>query len=318
MPRQHYGPEAKKQTKRLLEALLAYANHELENCERIQIKFNWKTDSELVVETKVRFLEELTAKAQPDGKLKKQQIKEALHRLEKFLEILEDNRATTQGSEDWHFTLKLWHRRYDKEANLKRFDVEWEHRRPEKFKQVTGEEFKAIVPNPSPPWQAPKHPLKSVALLEVPEGPVALDSAFYVDRPPIESRSCQTITQAGALIRIKAPRQMGKTSLLDRIVDRAVNEGYRTVRLNLLQAEGAVFSSLDKFLRWFCACVSHKLNLPSQLGDYWDEDRGSIVNCTTYFEAHLLEQIDSPLVLALDEVDRVFQSAEIAQGFFPC
>jgi hypothetical protein len=317
MPRQHYGPEAKKQTKRLLEALLAYANHELENCERIQIKFNWKTDSELVVETKVRFLEELTAKAQPDGKLKKQQIKEALHRLEKFLEILEDNRATTQGSEDWHFTLKLWHRRYDKEANLKRFDVEWEHRRPEKFKQVTGEEFKEIVPNPSPPWQAPKHPPKSVALLDVPDGPVPLDSAFYVDRPPIESRSCQTITQAGALIRIKAPRQMGKTSLLDRIVDRAVKEGYRTVRLNLLQAEGAVFTSLDKFLRWFCACVSHKLQLPSQLGDYWDEDRGSIVNCTTYFEAHLLEQIDSPLVLALDEVDRVFQSAEIAQGFFP-
>ncbi|HEY9613715.1 AAA-like domain-containing protein [Allocoleopsis sp.] len=317
MPRQHYGPEAKKQTKRLLEALLAYANHELENCERIQIKFNWKTDSELVVETKVRFLEELTAKAQPDGKLKKEQIKEALHRLEKFLEILEDNRATTQGSEDWHFTLKLWHRRYDKEANLKRFDVEWERRRPEKSKQVTGEDLKESVPHPSPPWQASKHPPKSIPVPEVPEGPVALTSIFYVDRPPIESRSCQTITQAGALIRIKAPRQMGKTSLLDRIVDRAVNEGYRTVRLNLLQAEGAVFSSLDKFLRWFCACVSHKLNLPSQLGDYWDEDRGSIVNCTTYFEAHLLEQIDSPLVLALDEVDRVFQSAEIAQGFFP-
>ncbi len=37
---------------------------------------------------------------------------------------------------------------------------------------------------------------------------------------------------------------------------------------------------------------------------------------TTYFEAHLLEQIDRPLVLALDNVDCVFQSPEIAQGFF--
>jgi hypothetical protein len=327
MPRQHYGPEAKKQTKRLLEALVAYANHELENCDsegasqkhRLQIKFNWKTDNELVVETKVRFLEELMAKAQPDGKLKKEQIKEALHRLEKFLEILEDNRATKQGAEDWHFRLKLWHKRHDKEANLRQFDIEWERRR--------GDLPLEAMPEIPPPQKATDRSLKSAIApfaavpeaiaTEIPEGPVALNSIFYVDRPPIESRSCETITQAGALIRIKAPRQMGKTSLLDRIVDRAAKEGYRTVRLNLLQAEGAVFSRLDKFLRWFCACVSHKLQLPAQLSNYWDEDRGSIVNCTTYFEVHLLEQIDAPLVLALDEVDRVFQSAEIAQGFFP-
>ena len=315
MPRAHYGPEAKKQTKRLLEALLAYANHELENCERIQIRVNWKTENQLVVRTKVRFLEELTA--QSNGKLTKEQIKEALKRLEDFLEILEDNRPTTQGSEDWHFTLKLWHRRHDKEANLKQFDLEWERRRPEKSKQVTGEESKEPVPNTPPARQVPEPYRKLVDVLEVPEGSVALSSAFYVERPPIESRACETITQTGALIRIKAPRQMGKTSLLDRIVDSAVKQGYRTVRLNLLQAEGSVFSSLDKFLRWFCACVSHKLQLPSQLSEYWDEDRGSIVNCTTYFEAHLLEQISSPLVLALDEVDRVFQSSEVAQGFFP-
>ncbi len=110
---------------------------------------------------------------------------------------------------------------------------------------------------------------------------------------------------------------MGKTSLLNRIVDRAAKLDYRTVRLNLLQAEGEVFGSLNEFLRWFCTCVSKKLQFPSALSDYWDEDRGSIVNCTTYFEAHLLEQIKCPLVLALDEVDRVFQSPEIAQGFFP-
>src|SRR4028118_168185 len=182
MPRAHYGPEAKKQTKRLLEALLAYANHELENCERIQIRVNWKTENQLVVRTKVRFLEELTAKS--NGKLTKEQIKEALKRLEDFLEILEDNRPTTQGSEDWHFTLKLWHRRYDKEANLKQFDLEWERRRPEKSKQVTGEEFKESVPDTPPVWQASEHRPKLVDVLEVPEGSVALSSAFYVERPP--------------------------------------------------------------------------------------------------------------------------------------
>jgi hypothetical protein len=123
--------------------------------------------------------------------------------------------------------------------------------------------------------------------------------------------------QAGALIRIKAPRQMGKTSLLDRIVAYAAQQNYRTVRLNLLQADSEIFSNLEKFLRWFCTYVSKKLQFPTQLSEYWDEERGSIVNCTTYFEAHLLEQIDTPLLLALDEVDRIFQFPEITQGFFP-
>jgi hypothetical protein len=325
MPTVSYGPRVKQRTKRLLEALLAYANHELENCLseaawqklHLEIPVKWQTEKRLVVETKVRILEELTALDRYNGKLDNDEIKEALHRLEDFLEILEDNRTKTQGADDWHFTLTLWYGRHDTEANLRRFDVEWERRRPEKSKQVTGEESLRTVPDTLPPRQAPEYYPKPVTGPEVPEGPVAMSSVCYVERPPIESRCYETVSQTGALIRIKAPRQMGKTSLLDRIVDRAAKQGYRTVRLNLLQADGEKFSSLDKFLRWFCACVSQKLQLPAQLNDYWDEDRGSIVNCTTYFEEHLLEQIDSPLVLALDEVDWVFQSSEIAQGFFP-
>ncbi|WP_322744287.1 MULTISPECIES: AAA-like domain-containing protein [unclassified Coleofasciculus] len=153
--------------------------------------------------------------------------------------------------------------------------------------------------------------------LELPHGPVKLDSEFYVERSPIEERCYETIRQAGALIRIKAPRQMGKTSLLDRIVEYAEQQGYQTIRINLLQAKGDVFRSLNKFLRWFCACMSSKVKLDAQLDEYWDCDRGSIVNCTTYVQEHLLEQLNSPVVLALDEADRVFQSPEIAQGFFP-
>ncbi len=315
MARPSYGFKVKQRTKRLLEALLAYANDELDN--NLQIDFNWKAENQLVVETKVRILEELTALDPYNGKLDNNEIKEALHRLKDFLKILEDNRIRTQGSEDWHFTLNLWHRRHDIAANLRRLDEEWELRRPEKSKQVTGEEPLTPVLGTPPAWQTPKCRSKPVNGLELPEGPVPLDSIFYVERPPIESRCYETIIQPGALIRIKAPRQMGKTSLLNRIVDHATKQGYRTVRLNLLQAGGEVFGNLNEFLRCFCACVSQKLKLPSQLNDYWDEDRGSIVNCTTYFEEHLLEQINSPLVLALDEVDRVFQSSEIAQGFFP-
>ncbi len=110
MGRLNYGPLGKKRTKRLLEALLAYANDELEDGAYLDIKYRWQSENQLVVETKVRVLEELTALDQYPDKLTKEQIKESLQLLRKFLEILQDNRAATQGSEDWHFTLKLWHR----------------------------------------------------------------------------------------------------------------------------------------------------------------------------------------------------------------
>ncbi|MBD2731297.1 AAA-like domain-containing protein [Nostoc sp. FACHB-892] len=147
------------------------------------------------------------------------------------------------------------------------------------------------------------------------EAPVPLNSCFYVERPPVESDCYQAIRQPGALIRIKAARQMGKTSLLDRILAYAGKQGYRRVRLNLLQVEEAKFSDLDKFLRWFCTYISDKLQSSHQLNDYWNEDRGSMTSCTRYFEV-LLRQEDNPLVLGLDGIDRVFQHPEVTQDFF--
>lgn len=151
-------------------------------------------------------------------------------------------------------------------------------------------------------------------LPELPEGLVRLGSPLYIQRS-VEARCYTTIAQAGALIRIKAPRQMGKTSLMARIVHHAKTLGYRTVRLNLCQAEEPCATNLNHFLRWFSACLSQKLHLSACLDDYWDTDRGSIFNCTTYVQDHILEQIRDPIVIALDDVDHVFQSPDISQGF---
>jgi DNA-binding CsgD family transcriptional regulator len=151
--------------------------------------------------------------------------------------------------------------------------------------------------------------------VESPEGPVGLDYAFYVDRPPIESRCYATIEQPGCLIRIKAPKRMGKTLLSAKILDYAARQGYRKVYLNLNQAD---FTNLDKFLRWFCLRIGQKLRLPNRLEDYWDERFStSTVNCTEYFEQYLLAETDSPLALCLDEVDLLFSYREIAEGFLP-
>ena len=187
--------------------------------------------------------------------------------------------------------------------------------------EVLGEEvnktnFRAAIERSNIKNNNISNTIKNDFVPEYPKGSVPLNSVFYIQRNLIEERCYDTILQAGSLIRIKAPNQMGKTSLLDRIIAHSNQQDYHTVRLNFLQAETTVFNDLDKFLRWFCAYVSHKLKLPSLLNESWNEYRGSIINCTTYFEDNILVEINNNLVLALDEVDRVFQYPEISQGFF--
>jgi hypothetical protein len=150
-----------------------------------------------------------------------------------------------------------------------------------------------------------------------PSGSVPLDSPFYIERSPFEDRVYQEINKPGALIRIKAPREMGKTSMLLRIIDYGNHQGYNTVTLNLEQVEQSSLSNLNKFLRWLCANIAHQLQLKPMLEEYWDEDLGSKISCTLYLQKYILKSIKTPLILALDEVNQIFEHPQVAKDFLP-
>ncbi|WP_427161651.1 tetratricopeptide repeat protein [Aliinostoc sp. HNIBRCY26] len=120
-----YGAVVQKRVKQLLEKFLVYANGELENSQRFKIVLKWETENIVIVRTQLRVLSELSG-------LTKEQVREALKRLEDFLEILKDEREHEKGSEDWHFRLKFWHDKRDKDRNLRTFDVEWQRQREQK------------------------------------------------------------------------------------------------------------------------------------------------------------------------------------------
>ncbi|NEP09841.1 MAG: TIR domain-containing protein [Symploca sp. SIO2C1] len=157
-------------------------------------------------------------------------------------------------------------------------------------------------------------PLPSVEP-ELPDGSVPLNSPFYVERVPHESRCYEELLKPGALLRIKAPRQMGKTSLMNRILVYAAQQDYKTALLDFQQAEEIVLSDLYKLLRWFCANLTRQLKLEPRLNEYWDDDLGSKMSCTLYIQEYLLEQIKNPIVLALDEVSILFDKPKVAQEF---
>jgi len=152
---------------------------------------------------------------------------------------------------------------------------------------------------------------------EFPGSPLALDSAFYIERTPSDDQCKREVVKPGALIRIRAPQRMGKTSLLNRILATAEASGIYTVRLSLRQAETPVLQSLDSFLQWFCLNLTRRLGLSARLDDYWDGDRfGSLSSCTTYMQSVILDPLPKGLVIGLDDVDWLFEFEAIAQGFF--
>jgi hypothetical protein len=139
----------------------------------------------------------------------------------------------------------------------------------------------------------------------------------YVERPPIEKNCYQNILQPGMLIRIKAPEKMGKSSLLNQILAYAKKQNYQTVRLDFQLLEAEVIEDSSQFLRWLCKKVSKQLKLADQVDENWQGMTPNIL-CTDYFEERLLPNLNSPLALALDNVDRFFEEKYqvVAANFF--
>ena len=141
------------------------------------------------------------------------------------------------------------------------------------------------------------------------------DFTFYIERPPIEERCYSEIVKPGCLLRIKAPWQTGKTELISRVMDYAEQKKYRTVVLNLRDATREDFSNLDKLLQWFCNIIADRLELAASVEEQWHKSIGnSKIKCRSYFEKYVLPG-DTPLALALDDLDRIFPYREIASEF---
>ncbi|WP_013324317.1 AAA-like domain-containing protein [Gloeothece verrucosa] len=148
---------------------------------------------------------------------------------------------------------------------------------------------------------------------ELSEGSVALNSRFYVERHPDELRCYQEITKPGAMVSLKAPKQMGKTSLLNRILAYAASRNYQTVLIDFQKADAEILSDSNKLLRWLCANICRQFEFEVKLDDYWDSDLGSKMSCSLFFQEYLLKQVQTPLVLALEEVNEVFENLSSAR-----
>ncbi|MBD2165866.1 AAA-like domain-containing protein [Calothrix membranacea FACHB-236] len=140
-------------------------------------------------------------------------------------------------------------------------------------------------------------------------------TTIYIERPPIEAKCYEAILQPGALIRIRSPQKMGKTLLLEKLLNHGREEGYRTAKLDLKLADSDILADAKTFLQWLCVDIADSLELEPQLDKYWQDVFGLNKNCTRYFQKYLLAASDHPLVLAIDNFERLFAYPDIFPSF---
>ncbi|MEM6353195.1 MAG: AAA-like domain-containing protein [Cyanobacteria bacterium P01_D01_bin.14] len=165
-------------------------------------------------------------------------------------------------------------------------------------------------PTPLPPPQPAAQPIKAappVGILELPEGTMDTESAFYIERD-CDAVALSTIQRQGVTITIKGPRQMGKSSLLNRTMTAAAEAGKQVAFLDFQLFDRAALQDADEFYQQFCFWLTDELELEDKVEEYWNRPLGNSQRCSRYVSRHILKSLDQPLVLAMDEVERIFDT----------
>jgi hypothetical protein len=145
------------------------------------------------------------------------------------------------------------------------------------------------------------------ALLDRAGGAVPLDSALYVERPA-DRLFHEALLRVDSIVLVTGPRQVGKTSLLARGIQRARGAGCRvaTTDLQKLADPQRHLGSSEAFLLALGRQLARRLGLDARPDADWEPDEGPSENFERFLRTQVLDGIDRPLVWALDEVDQLF------------
>jgi DNA-binding winged helix-turn-helix (wHTH) protein len=145
----------------------------------------------------------------------------------------------------------------------------------------------------------------TTAALEPPNGALPLHSPYYIERRA-DQEFHEAMARHDSIVLVKGARQVGKTSLLARGLQQARDAGAAVVLTDFQQLAAEAFATVDHLFLTLAQLIADKLELATDPRENWD----SFLNPNSKFERFLrravLGKIASPVVWALDEVDRLF------------
>lgn len=148
-------------------------------------------------------------------------------------------------------------------------------------------------------------------------GAVPLGSRFYVVRPT-DQQVYTALDHQESIVLIKGARQMGKSSLLARGLDRARESGARVVLTDFQKFNASHLDSVEALLLTLADLIADQLDLEVLPAAVWSIYRGPSMNFERYLKREVLSKINEPLVWGIDEVDRLipYPSASEVFGLF--
>jgi serine/threonine protein kinase len=147
---------------------------------------------------------------------------------------------------------------------------------------------------------------KPSAEIEPPLGTMRPDSRFYIERPA-DAHSWQQITAPhAATLFVQAPMQMGKSSLMRRVIHLArKTKRQQFAFIDFQKFTDEYFAHEEKFFIELCLMIGDALSVPEAVDQYWAGRRTNIIKCSLYMSEHVIPRVAGPLILAMDEVERM-------------
>ncbi len=154
--------------------------------------------------------------------------------------------------------------------------------------------------------QGQKRPERTVARRERAGGAVPLDSQLYVIRPT-DAEFEEAIDRRDSIVLVKGARQMGKTSLLARGLQKARQSGDAVVLTDFQALSSVHLASADTLYLALAQILADQLDLDTLPEEVWNPNRGANMNLERYLRRGVFDALgDAPLVWGLDEVDKLF------------
>jgi DNA-binding winged helix-turn-helix (wHTH) protein len=149
---------------------------------------------------------------------------------------------------------------------------------------------------------------------EPPGGAVPLDSPYYVARETDED-FYRALGRGDSIVLIKGARQVGKTSLLARGMQKARENGRAVVLTDLQKLSTSAFESVDRFLLALAESFADQQDLSVLPGQMWNNALSPSSNFERYLRREVLVRMSSGMLWALDETDRLFNFAYANEVF---
>jgi DNA-binding SARP family transcriptional activator len=159
-------------------------------------------------------------------------------------------------------------------------------------------------------WAGTQHQTEPVApveevRLEPIGGAVGLESAFYIVRPT-DSAFYAALEQRDSIVLVHGARQMGKTSLLARGLNRVRQSGARVLLTDFQSFSEARFASPETLYLNLAANLAAQQEVDFSARDEWSDDLDANLNFEMFLRKRILAVADTPVVWGMDEVDRLF------------